>query len=94
VEQEAEWNNGPTGCPNLYANIVLTLPANATYYTYQLRIMFINSTQARSITDLCPIQLTTTLPSVQTQTENGTFAGLPTLQNGTAAFSNSTAVGF
>jgi hypothetical protein len=90
VEQEAEWNNGPTGCPNLYANIVLTLPANATYYTYQLRIMFINSTQARSITDLCPIQLTTTLPSVQTQTENGTFAGFPTLQNGTATFSNST----
>jgi hypothetical protein len=41
VEQEAEWNNGPTDCPNLYANIVLTLPANATYYTYQLRIMFI-----------------------------------------------------
>jgi hypothetical protein len=94
VEQEAEWNNGPTGCPNLYANIVLTLPANATYYTYQLRIMFINSTQARSITDLCPIQLTTTLPSVQTQTENGTFAGLPTLQNGTAAFSTSTAAGW
>ncbi len=94
VEQEAEWNNGPTGSPNLYANIILTLPANATYYTYQLRIMFINSTQTRSITDLCPIQLTTTLPSVQTQTENGTFAGFPTLQNGTAAFFNSTISGW
>jgi hypothetical protein len=94
VEQEAEWNNGPTGSPNLYANIILTLPANATYYTYQLRIMFINSTQSRSITDLCPIQLTTTLPSVQTQTENSTFAGFPTLQNGTAAFSNSTIGGW
>jgi uncharacterized protein (UPF0333 family) len=90
VQQEAEWNNGATGCPNLYANIVLTLPANATYYTYQLRIMFINSTQARSITDLSPIQLTTTLSSPQLQTENGTLAGFPILQNGTGTFLNST----
>jgi hypothetical protein len=88
VQQEAEWNNGPTGCPNLYANIVLTLPANATYYTYQLRIMFINSTQARSITDLSPIQLTTSLSSTQLQTENGTLAGFPILQNGTGTFLN------
>ena len=90
VQQEAEWNDGATGCPNLYANIVLTLPANTTYYTYQLRIMFITSTQARSITDLCPIQLTTSLSSVQTQTENGTLAGLPIIQNGTGTFINST----
>jgi hypothetical protein len=94
VQQESEWNNGPTGCPNLYANIVLTLPANATYYTYQLRIMFINSTQARSITDLSPIQLTTTLPSVQIQTENGTLAGSPIIQNGTGTFLNSTGGGW
>jgi hypothetical protein len=90
VQQEAEWNNGPTGCPNLYANIVLTLPANATYYTYQLRIMFINSTQARSITDLSPIQLTTSVSIPQLQTENGTLAGFPILQNGTGTFFNST----
>jgi hypothetical protein len=90
VQQEAEFSNGVTNCPNLYANIVLTLPANATYYTYQLRTMFINSTQARSITDLSPIQLTTTLPSVTIQTENGTLAGLPILQNGTGTFTNST----
>ena len=94
VQQEAEWNNGVTGCPNLYANIVLTFPANATYYTYQLRIMFINSTQARSITDLCPIQLTTTVPSVQTQTENGTLAGSPLIQNGNGTFLNSTSGGW
>ena len=94
VQQESEWNNGATSSPNLYANIVLTLPANATYYTYQLRIMFINSTQARSITDLCPIQLTTTLPSVQTQTENGTLAGSPIIQNGTGTFSNATSSGW
>ncbi len=97
VQQEAEWgkDNPPTddggahNCPNLYANIVITFPANATYYTYQTRIMFINSAQTRSITDLCPIQLTTNLPSVQTQTENGTLAGFPILQNGTGTFLNS-----
>ncbi len=90
VQQEAEWNNGPTGSPNLYSNIVLTLPANATYYTYQLRIMFIDSAQARSITDLSPIQLTTSLSTPQLQTENGTLAGSPIIQNGTGTFVNST----
>ena len=96
VQQEAEWgknnppadNGGANNCPNLYANIVLTFPAKATYYTYQTRIMFINSAQARAISDLCPIQLTTTLPSVQRQTENGTIAGSPILQNGTGTFLN------
>ena len=57
VQQEAEWSNGVTGCPNLYANIVLTLPANATYFTYQLSIMFISSTPTRTINQLCPISL-------------------------------------
>jgi hypothetical protein len=90
VQQEAEWSNGATGCPNLYANIVLKLPANSTYYTYQLRIMFITSTQARSISDLCPIQLTTSLSSPQLQTENGTLGGFPIIQNGTGTFLNST----
>jgi hypothetical protein len=89
VQQEAEWNNGPPGSPNLYANIVITLPANATYYTYQLRIMFIDSAQARSITDLSPIRLTTSLSTPQLQTENGTLAGSPILQNGTGTFLNS-----
>jgi hypothetical protein len=76
--------------PNLYANMVLTLPANSNYYTYQLRLMFINSTQARTIKDLSPIQLTTSLTSPQTQTENGTLGGFPNLQNGTGTFSNYT----
>ncbi len=89
VQQEAEFSNGVTGSPNLYANIVLELPANSTYYTYQLRIMFIDSTQARSISDLCPIQLTTSLSSPQLQTENGTLAGFPIIQNGTGTFLNS-----
>ncbi len=99
VQQEAEWGTSSGGggaynCPNLYANIVLTLPANVTYYTYQLRLMFINSAQPRSITDLCPIQVSTTLGSIQTMTENGTASGVPIVTNGTGKFYNYTAGGW
>jgi hypothetical protein len=93
VQQEAEWGTddgggGAYGCPNLYANIVITLPANVTYFTYQLRLMFINSTQPRTITDLCPIELTTTLSSLQAMTENGTSGGFSLVTNGTGTFYN------
>jgi hypothetical protein len=60
LQHEVEWpGDGVAGglCPNVYAHIVLTLPANATYYTYQLHLMFIESNQPRTITDLCPIQI-------------------------------------
>ncbi len=70
IHQEAEWSGGADNCPNLYAHIVLTLPANATYYTYQLRLMFLDSQQPRNITDLCPLRLS--YSGEQTQTENGT----------------------
>jgi hypothetical protein len=88
VMQEAEWNTGAVNCPNFYANFVITLPANANYYTYQQRFMFISSSQARTITDMCPISLTTSLISGQTQTENDKLAGFPIIANGTAAYSN------
>jgi hypothetical protein len=93
VQQEAEWDTemgggGAYNCPNVYANIVLTLPATATYYTYQLRLMFIDSTQPRNITDLCPIKLTTSID--QLQTENGTVNGIPIVTNGTGSFYNFT----
>ena len=74
---EAEFSGGITNCPNTYTNVVITLPADVTYYTYQLRLMFINSVQARAISDLCPIRVSTNISPVQTQTENGTSAGLP-----------------
>jgi hypothetical protein len=86
IQQEAEWSNGVNNCPNLYANIVLTLPANATYFTYQLSLMFINSTQTRTITDLCPINMTST--AGQLQTENGTLSGDPIVASGTQTFSS------
>ena len=88
VQQEAEWSGGAVNCPNVYANIVIMLPANVTYYTYQLRLMFIDSGQPRTITDLCPISLSTTLSSVQAQTENGTSNGFPVVTTGTGTFYN------
>jgi len=85
VQGEPEWSGGVTNCPNVYANTVYTLPAQATYYTYQLRLMFIDSAQARTITDLCPIKLAMSSVS-QLQTENGTVNGVPIVANGTGTF--------
>ena len=73
--------------PNVYADIVLTLPANATYFTYQLSLMFLNSAQPRTITQLCPISLTSTVNTLQT--ENGTAQGDPVVASGTQIFNSS-----
>ena len=86
VQQEAEWSGGITNCPNLYADIVLTLPANATYFTYQLSLMFINSTMPRTITSLCPLTLSSSIGTLQT--ENGTAQGDPIVASGTQTFSS------
>jgi hypothetical protein len=99
VQQEAEWGTASGGggaynCPNLYANIVIILPANATYYTYQLRLMFIDSTRTRTITDICPIRISSTLSSPQVQTENEIASGLPVVATGTGLFSNYTSSGW
>lgn len=78
IQQEAEWSGGISGCPNVYSQIVLTLPANATYYTYALRTIFVNSLQSRNITDLSAIQLSTEWkPEMRSLTENGTYGGFP-----------------
>jgi hypothetical protein len=87
VQGEAEWHDGPDNCPNVYSNIVITLPAGVTYYTYQLRLMFLDSQQQRTINNLCPIQLSTSFSNLQT--ENGTANGLPVV-NGAGTFSNYT----
>jgi hypothetical protein len=89
VQGEAEWGGGVDNCPNVYSNIVITLPANTTYYTYQLRLMFLNSSQSRTITELTPIRLSSSISQIQT--ENGTSGGLPVTVNttsGTNSFSN------
>ena len=92
IQQEAEWDpsgypGGVPGSPNLYADIVLTLPANATYFTYQLSLMFLPSQQARTITELCPISLTSTVGTLET--ENGTAQGDPVVASGTQVFNSS-----
>jgi hypothetical protein len=87
VQQEAEWSNGVDNCANVYANIVLTLPAGASYYTYQLKLTFIDSTtHPRTITDLVPIQLSSSPSSLLVQTESGTIGDLPNPINGTGTF--------
>jgi hypothetical protein len=91
VHAEAEWSGGVTNppCYNFYAHIVLTLPANATYYTYQLRLIFLNSTdKPRNITDICPIRITTPTSINWTRTENGTLNGYPIVSNASALFYN------
>jgi hypothetical protein len=91
LHHEVEWpNGGAPNCPNVYGHIVLTLPANATYYTYQLRLMFVESQKSRTITDLCPIKITASIGSPQT--ENGTSSGFSIVQNGTGTFYNSSSV--
>lgn len=86
LHQEAEWSGGANSCPNLYAHIVITFPANATYFTYQLRLMFIQSQQTRNIADICPLELTTITGTPQT--ENGTQNGYPTVSTTTGLFYN------
>ncbi|MGB8780198.1 MAG: hypothetical protein WCD81_06065 [Candidatus Bathyarchaeia archaeon] len=89
VHQEAEWQNGGVtnpNCSDVYSDIVLTLPANATYYTYQLSLFFVQSQQNRTINNLCPVQLTSL--TGQVQTENGTANGLPIVSNATDLFYN------
>lgn len=88
IHHEVEWDGGILNpdCPNVYAHIVLMLPANVTYYTYQLRFMFVESQRDRNITDLCPIKVIAS--TGQPQTENGTANGYPTISNSTGLFYN------
>jgi len=87
IHHEVEWGSGGIpNCPDVLAHLVLTLPANATYYTYASRLMFLSTQRTRTITDLCPIKLTTTISLIQT--ENGTASGYPITTNTTGLFYN------
>jgi hypothetical protein len=87
VLEEPEFSDGVANCPNVYASVVVTFPAHATYFTYRASLMFINSALARTITDLCPISLTCNVGSLQT--ENGTVLGDPIVANGSGTFGSS-----
>jgi hypothetical protein len=89
IHHEVEWGNGGIpNCPDLFAHLVLTLPANVTYYTYTLRLMFLSTQRPRNITDLCPISLSAPINLIQT--ENGTASGYPIVTNTTGLFRNFT----
>jgi hypothetical protein len=101
VQQEAEWSGGilksasppaTEDCPNVYSQIYLTLPANATYYTYATRLVFINSSQSRTIKDLSAIQLS--ISGGSQRTENGTSGGYPISSNVAGLFYNFTSPSF
>jgi hypothetical protein len=87
VQQEPEYSGGVAGCPNFYTQVFLTLPANASYYTYTARTVFVNSLQSRSVSDLSVIQLSGL--SGTPLTENGTSGSYPATSNSTGLFYNS-----
>ena len=85
VQQEPEYGGGGvSGCPNFYAQVFLTLPANTPYYTYTARIIFVNSEQSRSISDLSAIQLSGL--SGTPLTEDGTDGVYPLNSTSTGLF--------
>jgi hypothetical protein len=79
-------------CPNVYSQMYFTLPANATYYTYALRLVFVNSSQSRNIADLNAIRLSVSGGSQRA--ENGTDGGYPIYSSVTGLFYNFTSAGF
>lgn len=92
LQQESEWSNGVPNSPNLYSHTVLTLPANAPYYTYATRTIFVDSLQDRTLTDLSAIQLSVTIGTPLT--ENGTtIEGYPETSNSIGIFYNDSSTG-
>jgi hypothetical protein len=89
IQQEAEWSSGAPNSPNVYSQMYFTLPANATYYTYALRTIFVDSLQSRTLTDLCAIRLS--VSDGQQRSENGTSGGYPVSSSASGLFYNFTA---
>ena len=94
VHGEPEFSSGVNNppCYNFYSHVVLTLPANATYYTYQLRLIFLNSIdKPRTITEIRPIRITGS--GTCALTENGTLpSGYPNVSVTTGYFYNMSGV--
>ena len=88
IQQEAEWSGGAPNSPNVYSQMYFTLPANATYYTYALRTVFVESVQSRSLTDLTAIRVQ--ISGGQQRTENGTSSGYPISSTASGVFYNFT----
>lgn len=88
VQQEAEWSSGIPSCPNTFSHLVFTLPAEANYYTYQLRMIFVESTQPRNLNDLSLLRLRGYVGSQLT--EDGLMLGFPITSTGTLFYEGGT----
>jgi hypothetical protein len=88
VQQEAEWSNGVSTSPNMYSHLVFTLPAKANYYTYQIRTIFLDSTQPRNLSDLNLLRIQCISPATVPLTENGQTGGLPNTSTARTQFYN------
>lgn len=84
LQQEPEYSGG--GATDLYSQLILTLPANTTYYTYTSRIIFVNSTQDRTVNDLSVVQFSAFAGTPLT--ENGTLGGYPVTSSSAGSFYN------
>ena len=92
LQQEPEYSGGVSACPDFYAQIYLTLPANAPYYTYTARTIFVDSTQYRSISDLSAIQLSNLVGNPLT--EDGTSGSFPQTSSSTGLFYDGSPTGW
>jgi hypothetical protein len=93
VQQEPEYGGGGVaGSPNFYSQVFLTLPANAPYYTYSVRTIFVDSLQPRTIDDLSVIQLSNLVGTPLT--EDGTAGGYPETSNSTVPFYDGSPTGW
>jgi hypothetical protein len=79
VQQEPEYDGGVISCPNVYTQVVITFPANATYYTYSARTIFIDSSQSRTLYDLSALQVSGEWEygNLKSLTEDGISTGYP-----------------
>jgi hypothetical protein len=82
LQQEPEYSSG--GATDLYSQLILTLPLNTNYYTYTSRIIFVDTTQDRTIDDLSVVQLSNLVGTPIT--ENGTLAIYPNPSYSTGSF--------
>jgi hypothetical protein len=82
LQQEPEYNQGEA--TDLYSQLILTLPVNTTYYTYTSRMIFVDSTQDRTVNDLSVVQLSAFAGTPLT--ENGTLGGYPVTSSSSGSF--------
>jgi hypothetical protein len=87
VQQEPEFSGGGVpNSPNLYSQVVITLPANTPYYTYAVRTNFVDSLQPRIINDFSVVQLSNL--NGAPMTEDGTSEGYPVSSSYVGIFSD------